>query len=177
MCHCIIAIPVMDMENYKSGMQDRRSQEDIQGAVAGIMKFALLQLQENHPKEDYRELLDITVIFLGGVPPRGMSFRVPGALHHVRLMSKALPCLKIFLFRKEFPLSALVEKITRYVCLFVVRLYVEAWITAPNAEEAPRRDLLFFKYLYEYRKSDCGISGTALSKYRNHLWYLYPVTL
>ena len=92
-----------------------------------------------------------------------MSFRAPGALHHVRWMSKALPFLQIFLFRMEFPLSALKEIITRHVCLFVVRLYVETWITAQNAEEALRRDLLFFKNLYEYRKSDCGVSGTALS--------------
>ena len=58
--------------------------------------------------------------------------------------------------------------------LFVVRLYVEAWINAPNAEEAPKRDLLFFKNLYENRKSDWGVSGTALRKFRNYLWYLSP---
>ena len=58
------------------------------------------------------------------------------------------------------------------MCLFVVSLYVEVWITAPNAEEALRRDLLLFKNLHECRKSDCGVSGKAMSKFRNHLWYL-----
>ena len=58
--------------------------------------------------------------------------------------------------------------------LFVVRPYVEAWINAPNAAEAPKRDLLFFKNLYENRKSDWGVSGTALRKFRNYLWYLSP---
>ena len=58
--------------------------------------------------------------------------------------------------------------------LFVVRLSVEAWFNAPNAEEASRRDLLFLKNLYENSKSDWGVSGTALSKFRNYLWYLSP---
>jgi len=40
-------------------------------------------LKEHHQREDYRELLELTVIFLGGIPPRGIFFRVPE--HFIKL--------------------------------------------------------------------------------------------
>lgn len=40
------------------------------------------------------ELLELTVLFLGGVPPRGERFMAPGAMHRARWMAKLLYCLK-----------------------------------------------------------------------------------
>ena len=61
-----------------------------------IMKFALQKLEMNDPREDYREPLALTVIFLGGVPPPRISFRALGILHHARWTFKAFFYLKIF---------------------------------------------------------------------------------
>jgi len=35
-------------------------------------------------RDDYRELLELAVIFLGEVPPRGIRFLDPGPMHHAR---------------------------------------------------------------------------------------------
>ncbi len=49
-------------------------------------------------RDDYRELLELTMIFLGGIPKNGISFHIPGAVSHARWMSKAIYAFKIFLF-------------------------------------------------------------------------------
>src|ERR1043165_10289674 len=57
------------------------------------------------PREDYKELLTLNLIFLGGIPPLGVRFRVPGAYHHARWMSKIIFIMKIYLFRHQFKLT------------------------------------------------------------------------
>ena len=41
-------------------------------------------LDTDQPRDDYRELLELSVIALGGIPKRGTRFYRPGALHHAR---------------------------------------------------------------------------------------------
>src|SRR6218665_1000466 len=48
--------------------------------------FAFRQFEMTHQREDYRELLELTLMFLRRVPPRGISFRKPGAIHRARFM-------------------------------------------------------------------------------------------
>ncbi|KAK3918013.1 Shikimate dehydrogenase (NADP(+)) [Frankliniella fusca] len=45
---------------------------------AAIRRFPGDKLQ---PRDDYKELLQLTVIFLGGLPHGGVSFRKPGAVN------------------------------------------------------------------------------------------------
>jgi len=45
--------------------------------ISDIINFVVDYLQIKQLREDYRELLELTIIFLGGVPPRGISLRVP----------------------------------------------------------------------------------------------------
>lgn len=161
--------------NFKSGMEDQSVIDKLSVLAEDTKQFAMQNVQEHHPREDYRELLELTIIFLGGLPPRGISFRVPGAFHHARWMAKAIYCLKIFLFRKEFTLTEEEETGIRDVCVFLVTLYVKAWINAPNSIEAPRQDLEFLKNLFEY-KNDLQISQITIAKFCNHLWYLAPET-
>ena len=49
--------------------------------------FALKQLEEQQLRDDYHELLELTVIFLGSEPPCGTHFMAPGAMHHARWMA------------------------------------------------------------------------------------------
>lgn len=48
--------------------------------------------------------------------------------------------LKIYLFRDEFPFNAREEESIRDICIFIARIYVEAWFTAHSAPLAPNRD-------------------------------------
>ena len=40
--------------------------------------------KKKHPRDDYRELLELTMIFLGGISKKGILFRTPGAVSHAR---------------------------------------------------------------------------------------------
>ena len=49
-----------------------------------ITEFVLNQLSETQPRNNYRELLELTLIFLGITPPRGVKFMAPGAFNQTR---------------------------------------------------------------------------------------------
>src|SRR5688572_5353829 len=47
-----------------------------------VITFALQQLSTVNHGDDYKELLELTVIFLGGIPPKGIKFRDPWLQRH-----------------------------------------------------------------------------------------------
>lgn len=90
-------------------------------------------------------------------------------------MEKAIYCLKIFIFRKQFLVDNKVEESKyRDVCIFIIRVYVRAWFCAPYAALAPKQDLEFIKSLYNYRSIDQNISERTVKIFSNHMWYLTP---
>ena len=140
------------------------------GTSSSVMSFAINQLLVNQPRNDYKEFLELTVIYLGGTPPRGIRFKAPGAIHHARWMAKALYSLKIWMFRGQFRLTAREERGLCDICLFIVRVYVRAWFNAPLASHSPKNDLHFFQQLSSY--DNTAITKVAGHKFAGHLWYL-----
>ena len=62
------------------------------------VEFAVSYLQkEGQPPDDYRELLELSLIYMGRIPPRGIHLVAPGAIHQARWMAKAIYLLKLFL--------------------------------------------------------------------------------
>ena len=45
------------------------------------------------PRADYREMAELTVILLGGTPPRGIHWSHPGAIHQARWMAPGISTL------------------------------------------------------------------------------------
>jgi len=43
-----------------------------------------MQLQENQPRDDYREPIKLMLIFLGATPVGGIKFLAPGAMQQAR---------------------------------------------------------------------------------------------
>lgn len=103
-----------------------------------------------------------------------IKFYKPGAFHHARWMSKAIYCLKMYIFRDSCKLSAEDEKSFQDIALFIVFVYVPFWYSAPLAAAAPNQDLEFIKSVYRYRTIDKNLSDAVLGKFRNHLWYFSP---
>jgi hypothetical protein len=60
------------------------------------------------------------------------------------------------------------------LCLFFSRVYVCAWLSAPNSADAPVNDLKLMETLVKYESINPIISLKALNKMTNHLWYLGP---
>lgn len=102
-------------------------------------------MQKNQPRDDYKEFLELSSIFLGATPRDQFSFKAPGAMSHARWMAKVIYSLKIFIFREAFKLTVREINGLRQTCIFIVKYYVKAWFTAPSAILAPNHDLNFIK--------------------------------
>lgn len=109
---------------------------------------------------------------MGGIPPRGIVFKAPGAVHHARWLAKVIYCLKIYLFRKQFKLKKSEADGLPRICAFIVRFYVKAWFNASSAIGAPNHDLTLFQSLINYKQIDAEIADAAIRKLQGHLWYL-----
>ena len=53
------------------------------------------------PRDDYRKLLELLIVWLGG-HVEGFSFKRPGADHHARWLAKAIYKLKLCLLMYQF---------------------------------------------------------------------------
>ncbi len=96
----------------------------------------------------------------------------PGPMHHARWMSKVIYSLKVWMFRSQFKLTPREENGLRHMCVFAVRVYLKAWMTAPLAASAPYNDMLLLTSLLQYSAIHPAISKATSAKLSNHLWYL-----
>ena len=117
------------------------------------------------------------MVFLGGIPKNGISFGIPGAVSHARWMAKAIYAFKIYLFQNQFQLSYMEKNSLRRICMFLSRVYVQAWFLSSEAITAPYHDFLFMSQLINYRDIDPQAGKAAAKKFSNHLWYLVPETV
>jgi hypothetical protein len=61
-----------------------------------MVSFTQSKLTENQPRDDYRKLLELTMVFLGH--SANQSFCLPGAFHHAKWMAKAIYYIKVYEF-------------------------------------------------------------------------------
>ena len=140
-----------------------------------IVDFCQNQLMNmnTQPRDDYREMLELAIIYLGGTPHRGIRFYKPGALHQARWMARVIYTIKICLFRSQFSMNKRELTAMQRFALFSVRVYIRAWFQAPLAAAAPSNDLSFLKQLISYE--DKHISKAAVIAFSRHMWYLSEV--
>jgi len=63
-----------------------------------VMSFCIQKLQFAQPRDNYGELLELTIDMFGACPPRGVKFIQPGALLHARWMAHMIYVIKTYLF-------------------------------------------------------------------------------
>ena len=149
--------------------------EALQAEAEAVLAWAQDQHKQNTwPREDYRELLELLIVSLGGTVP-GFSFKMPGADHHARWMSKAIYYLKIKLLSNIFDLSSDEKLEVHEISEFTVLFYVKYWLQTPLSSAAARIDLDFMSNILHYRHFTKPKIAFAImqSSYR-HLWYLTP---
>ena len=139
-----------------------------------VLKWAQLELERGTwPRCDYREFLELVVVSLGGTVA-GFRFKLPGADHHARWMSKAIYYLKIWLLSRIFMLlEEDRERVRRMVC-FILVLYARAWFEAPLSTSAARNDLTFHCLALKYREVEPQAAFKLLKCARRHQWYTTP---
>lgn len=75
-------------ENYQAGIDDPYVRDLVRKIRPKIITCLKNINEKYQPREDYRELLQLALWFLGETPSRGAFFRVPGAVHHTRWISR-----------------------------------------------------------------------------------------
>lgn len=162
--------PNLNKEAFESSIGDRIISEQINVTEVSVLKeFCLEKLTETQIRDDYKELLQLALNFIGA---ERYKFRSPGPTSHARWMSKAIYVLKIFLFRKQFQLSASEISGLRDICIFLIKIYIKAWFGCTNAIDAPFQDLLFVQNSIAYKSTDPEVATAIQKKISNHLWYL-----
>lgn len=137
-----------------------------------LLQFYRSELTKDIVRGDYRELIELSIIFLGGDTENKFKIRPPGAMHQARWMARAIYSLKIILLSSQFRISKRDKEALLDVCLFIATSYVKPWLKCNLAVKAPYQDMCFLKTLRAYEKIDKCISKATLQKFCQHLWYL-----
>lgn len=164
--------PKLDKIKFRSGLDGKMLPTYLSSRLNVVDAYIERTLKKHFARKDYKELLELSRIFLGTADSSQVQFRAAGAVSHARWMSKALYSIKIYVFRDQFRLTLREEKALYDVCLFIVFVYIEGWFSATSAIFAPNNDLKMIKKLVEYKEIDEKIAKKALNKFTNHLWYL-----
>ena len=150
----------IDKGKYKNGLEGKTIIPNLSHKIEDIGKFIEEYLDQQLPRDDYKELLILSKVFIG-IPCADVKFCKPGAYHHARWMAKAIHSLKIYLFREAFKLTHEEETSLFSICLFIVFVYIKHWFSAPLAIKAPIEDLQFIKDLFEYENIDSKTARSA----------------
>ncbi|XP_074108448.1 uncharacterized protein LOC141533454 [Cotesia typhae] len=145
--------------------------------ITSLLTFYKTELEKSFVRDDYRELVELCVVFLGGDTENKLKLRPPGALHQARWMARAIYSIKICLLQSQLKITAKDKNALQDVCLFIVTLYTKPWLGCTMAVKAPNQDLSFLKALKEYEKVDATSSKASISKFIHHLWYLCEETV
>ena len=161
----------IDKEAYESGIIEESVSIRLQPVRDNLVSFLNCQLLEHQPRDDYKELLNLALVFLGA-PPKGIRIIAPGAMHRARWMAKLIYCLKIYLFRSQFILTGRELSGLMEFNIFVIQIYLKAWYTCQSPALAPRKDLQLLKQLWSYKTTNESVAMAAIQSFTNHLWYL-----
>ncbi|GBM72946.1 hypothetical protein AVEN_124126-1 [Araneus ventricosus] len=101
----------------------------------------------SHLTEDFKELLQLSLLYLGGWSENDFSFRIAGALHQARWVAKAIYALKIALFTKQLNIPQQELKGMKRVAHFVSLIYVRFWHEAIVSQWAPKNYLNMLQLL------------------------------
>ena len=167
--------PSINHDRPEDGLLNEKTATILDGhefLKTAALQYAMEVVNQDHQRDDYRELLELTIIYLGGVPPRGIRIMAPGAMHQARWMAKAIYGLKVFMFRSQFNLTAREIKALRLFNLFVTLVYTETWFRSSQVLEAPLNDLNFFKKIRSFGDIHKETSRVAAKAMERHTWYL-----
>ena len=144
---------LIDKDRYEDSSTDEKAAKGVNDIKDELIRFIHTVLeQDKQPRDGYRELMEITLIFLGDITQKPIRFRAPGASHHARWMAKVIYTFKVWLFRSQFRMTHREQNGLRDLCIFYARIYVKNWISAPLAIKAPYNDWHLYKDLEAYRQ-------------------------
>ena len=136
-------------------------------------------------RDDYKELLQLCILFIQGKTDKIVTFKTCGALHKARWMAKIIYGIKMVLMvtkvnklhkQKAVFAKGQFDKLVQFI-MFSVYVYAPYWFKAHSAIHAPQNDLLFYHSLKNYAKYNPVVSEAAIKAFSNHLWYMNEETV
>ena len=126
------------------------------------------------PREDYRELLELILVWLGGANMvSNFKFQWPGAYHHARFMAKSLYILKMDMLDKQFNFLSKNQKEQVSRLALFVGVYFGVWfLQCSVVSTAPLRTLNSFEQMINFSEFDNHLAFTVMDSMRRHTWYL-----
>ena len=127
-------------------------------------------------RDDYRELVNLALIYTKIQSSLGFTPQRPGAVSRARWMSKVIYSLKIVLLSHQNSVKSIFDTtcLNKLKCFvdFCINCYIPYWINCTVASAAPGNDLDLIKTLQSYKSTDEKCANSALSAINRHLWYL-----
>ena len=125
---------------------------------------------ETFPRKDYRELLQLTVKYLGG-DVQNFRFRKPGAVHHARFMSQLIYLLEMELLSNLFSMSSEERRIVHRMADFISLFYAKLFLRSRISVFAPNDDYHFLAAMGWYKKKDSKIAPAVIASITRYLSY------
>ena len=174
-------------EAWPDIIQDQYELYNIKGRFLNNLKKEVLKFLQHFMdtesqsllRDDYKELVLLSILFLGGSRPEGIKFYAPGAQHHARWMAAIIYTIKISLFAKQ--LDDVFEKwfldTAKELATFLVLFYVKYWLCCTSASDAAVLDLNFLQQLEKAKliikdHNFLKFIEASSEKLKQHLWYL-----
>ena len=133
--------------------------------------------QRDFARKDYKELLKLCIIYLGG-SRSSLKFSKPGAINHSRWMGKLIATFKIVILlrkiqslppKESFLIEGQLQKLERFL-KFDLFIYIPWWFTAPLPQNAPQNDITLILKSRTFPDHKCG--NAVIKAASRHLWYL-----
>ena len=117
-----------------------------------MIEFAT-QMQKVKLKDDYQEVISLTLIIFGALPDSSSySVRPPGSISHARWMAKILCKFKIVIFSSQLLKLELITEadvFSHKQLTLLILYYVKPWLTSTLAMDAPVNDVILVNSLKE----------------------------
>lgn len=168
-----LTIDTYNLNTFKYNSEEQGVQEQAQT----VLNWALSTLKDSvFERGDYKELLELIVIWLGG-HVHNFSFKFPGADHHARWMSKAIYFLKLALLQGQFAMDN--EEITHVKTMaeFVGLYYGHAFLKSALPASAALNDINFMNSMLIFGQKEPEVAKVCIESCKRHLWYLTPQLL
>ena len=126
----------IDQSCYQLGPTDEHLKKHILLVLADILSFANAEFRVKHPRDDYRELLELTIILLRESLPGGVVLSVQ--VHSIMLAGCQKCCIASrFGFFVTNLTSQRKKRLESEKCLFCSLFYVRSWMKCSLLTEAP----------------------------------------
>ena len=153
-----------------------------------VLECGMEQMREgtfNKQRDDYRELCELVVVYLGGsvsrkrkvggATPLPFVMRHPGPFHQARFLHKSLYLIKMSMMLDIIPEDVVpadkresVDRMVRLIVLFHAKYFLQAFLPAAGT----RLDLGHWNDMVEYYRFDEEVAGEVKDSILRQLWYL-----